>query len=274
MVTSVEPYLRQEHVPHIWCPGCGNGIALAATLRAIDDLSWDMDKVVMVSGIGCSSRATGYVDACTLHTTHGRAIPFATGIKMARPDLKVVVTTGDGDAAAIGGNHLIHAARRNMDLTVILYNNHIYGMTGGQCSPATPWGDWATTAPHGNVDHAFDISAMVAAAGPSLVARQTVYHLNPLQKLIRQALDHSGFSMVEAMTPCPTAYGRKNKLRSPVAMMEDLKKRAVPIRSIDPDNPPTMDDAILTGIIADRKKPEYAAEYLGLIERLRAGSDR
>ncbi|MBM4371931.1 MAG: 2-oxoacid:ferredoxin oxidoreductase subunit beta, partial [Deltaproteobacteria bacterium] len=162
-------------------------------------------------------------------------------------------------------------ARRNMDLTVILYNNHIYGMTGGQCSPTTPWGAWATTAPHRNVDHAFDISALVAAAGASFVARSTVYHAAALQKYIRQALEHGGFSLVEAMTPCPTAYGRKNSLKTPVAMMEDLKRRAVPIGSVDPANPPSVDDAILTGVIADRQKPEYAAEYLALIERLRSG---
>lgn len=261
----IEKYLRKEHIPHIWCPGCGNGIALGASLRALDRMGWDMDKVVMVSGIGCSSRATGYVDCCTLHTTHGRALAFATGIKLANPELHVIVMTGDGDASAIGGNHLIHAARRNIDMTVILYNNHIYGMTGGQCSPTTPRNGWSTTTPHGNPDKAFDISALVAAAGACYVARSTVYHVAQLENYIFQALNKRGFSMVEAMTPCPTAYGRKNRQKTPLAMMEHLKTKAKPIDRLQGDE---AEDVIPVGVVVDREKPEYIAEYMKMVQRI------
>ncbi|MBN1444297.1 MAG: 2-oxoacid:ferredoxin oxidoreductase subunit beta, partial [Planctomycetes bacterium] len=171
---DVERYVRTGRLPFIWCAGCGNGIVLKAILAALARLKVSQDELVMVSGIGCSSRATGYVDSCTLHTTHGRAIAFATGVKMARPDLTVVVVTGDGDATAIGGNHFIHAARRNIDLTVVLFNNWIYGMTGGQVSPTTPRGSWATTAPHGNPEGSFDIPRLAVAAGAVFVARAAV----------------------------------------------------------------------------------------------------
>jgi 2-oxoglutarate ferredoxin oxidoreductase subunit beta len=261
-----EKYLRMERIPHIWCPGCGNGIALGAALRALDRMNWDMNQVVMVSGIGCSSRATGYVDACTLHTTHGRALAFATGIKLARPELKVIVMTGDGDASAIGGNHLIHAARRNIDLTVILYNNFIYGMTGGQCSPTTPCGSWSSTTPDGNPDPAFDISALVAAAGASFVARTTVYHVVQLENYIHRALSTKGFSMVEAMTPCPTAFGRKNKQKTPAAMMEFLKTAAKPLDKAPAEG---YDAGIIpVGVVVDRQKPEFIEQYEAMAKRI------
>ena len=157
-------YMRVDHLPQIWCPGCGNGILMRDVAAAIDDLKLEREKVVIVSGIGCSSRAAGYLDFNTIHTTHGRAIPFATGIKLARPELEVIVITGDGDCTAIGGNHLIHAARRNIELTVIVFNNNIYGMTGGQYSPTTPTGEYGTTAPYGNIDRQFDIPLLAAAA--------------------------------------------------------------------------------------------------------------
>ena len=167
----IEQHLRTEYLPHIWCPGCGHGILMRDIVQAIDNLKLDPDKVCIVSGIGCSSRAASYLDYNTIHTTHGRAIAFATGIKLARPELEVIVITGDGDAAAIGGNHLIHAARRNIGLTVIVFNNGIYGMTGGQCSPTTPQGDFGTTAPYGNIERPFDITALAMGAGASYVAR-------------------------------------------------------------------------------------------------------
>ena len=153
---SYEKYFRQNRLPHLWCPGCGNGIVMKAIVQAIEKKGWAQDNTVIVSGIGCSSRASGYMDFDTLHTAHGRAIPFATGVKMANPDLNVVVITGDGDCTAIGGNHFIHGCRRNIDLTVILFNNNIYGMTGGQASPMTPLGKKATTAPYGSIDRPFD----------------------------------------------------------------------------------------------------------------------
>jgi len=200
-VTDYDKYLRLEKFPLIWCPGCGDGIVLKAMLRAIDRIGLDRDEICMVSGIGCSSRTSGYVDVNTLHTTHGRALTFATGVKMARPDMTVIVVTGDGDATAIGGNHFIHAARRNIDITVVLYNNWIYGMTGGQASPATPAGDLAATAPYGALEPNFDIAALAAGAGASFVARETVAKPLMLDKLIERAIRKKGFSLIEAMVP-------------------------------------------------------------------------
>jgi len=220
-------YLRKDKFPLIWCAGCGDGIVLKAMLRAIHRIGLSKDEIVMVSGIGCSSRLPGYVDFNTLHTTHGRAIAFATGVKLANSDLKVIVVTGDGDATAIGGNHYIHAARRNIDLTVVLFNNWIYGMTGGQVSPTTPFGMHASTAPYGNAEHAFNISGLAEAAGASFVARETVYRPQVLDKFIEQAIRKKGFSVVEVFTPCPTCYGRRNKQRTPVDMMTWLKDHSV-----------------------------------------------
>ena len=192
-------------------------------IKALSNLGYDKDKVCIVSGIGCSSRAPGYMDFNTLHTTHGRALAFATGIKLANPDLKVIVISGDGDATAIGGNHLIHACRRNIDITTIVFNNNIYGMTGGQYSPTTPTNELGTTAPHGNIDKPFDVAALAGAAGATYTARTTAYHAMQMTKLIEKALDHNGFSLVEAISICPTYYGRKNKKGSAVDMMNFLK---------------------------------------------------
>src|SRR5210317_692885 len=190
----VHKYLRHDKkFPHVWCPGCGNGIVLGAMIRAIDRLAYRKDDIVMVSGIGCSGRLPVYVDFNTLHTTHGRALTFATGVKLAKPELKVIVVMGDGDATAIGGNHFIHAARRNIDLTAIIINNAIYGMTGGQCSPATPIGARATTAPYTNIEPAFDIAGLAVTAGAAFVARGTAYHAQKLHSLIAQAVKKPGF---------------------------------------------------------------------------------
>lgn len=226
----IEKYLRMDKLPHIWCPGCGNGIIMLALAKAIDKLGLDKDKVCVVSGIGCSSRAPGYLDFNTLHTTHGRALAFATGVKLANPELEVIVISGDGDASAIGGNHLIHAARRNIGITTIVFNNNIYGMTGGQYSPTTPEGELGTTAPHGNIDPSFDIAMLAAAAGATYSARSTVYHGKQLETIIEKAIAHKGFSMVEAITTCPTYYGRKNKKGSPADMIKYLKDAFIDIK--------------------------------------------
>ncbi|MBR1695399.1 MAG: 2-oxoglutarate ferredoxin oxidoreductase subunit beta, partial [Selenomonas sp.] len=223
-----EQYFRQNRLPHLWCPGCGNGIAMKAIVQAIAKRpELNQDNTVIVSGIGCSSRASGYMDFDTLHTAHGRAIPFATGIKLARPELNVVVITGDGDCTAIGGNHFIHGCRRNVDLTVVLFNNNIYGMTGGQASPMTPTGRKATTAPYGSVDRPFDACALAEAAGATYVARSTAFHVQNLTDMIAKAFDNHGFSFVEALVQCPTAYGRKNKLGSPADMLKWMRDNAV-----------------------------------------------
>lgn len=265
-----EEYLRIEKFPHIWCTGCGCGIVLKAILRAIHKLGLNKDEVAMVSGIGCSSRTPGYVDFNTLHTTHGRAIAYATGVKLVKPKLNVIVVTGDGDGAAIGGNHLIHAARRNIDLTVILYNNHIYGMTGGQVSPTTPFDKYATTSPYGNIEQPFDVCALVEAAGASFVARSTAYHAMQLGRLIEQAMRKNGFSFVEVLTPCPTYYGRKNRLGSAVDMLKRLKENSIPVKSARKLSPEELEGKIITGVLVDRDKPEYTDEYAKLIALAKA----
>jgi 2-oxoglutarate ferredoxin oxidoreductase subunit beta len=267
--TDYDRYLRLDRFPHIWCPGCGDGIVLKAMLRAIDRIGLTPDEVCMVSGIGCSSRTPGYVDFNTLHTTHGRAITFATGVKMVRPDLTVIVVTGDGDATAIGGNHFIHAARRNIDITVVLYNNWIYGMTGGQVSPSTPAGKRASTAPYGSMEPNFDIVALAAGAGASFVARETVAKPILLDRVIERAIRKKGFSLVEVMTPCPTAYGRRNKAGDAVAMTNDLKERSVPAARLAKLPPEERDQAIGTGVFVDIEKPEYTDQYARLVESLR-----
>jgi 2-oxoglutarate ferredoxin oxidoreductase subunit beta len=275
MSAIAEKYLRQRLLPHIWCPGCGHGILLGAILRAIEKVGLDRDKTVMVSGIGCSSRATGYMDFDTLHTTHGRALAFATGIKIARPDLKVVVVTGDGDAAAIGGNHLIHACRRNVDITTVCFNNNVYGMTSGQHSPLTPFGHMATTAPYGNVDHPFDLCDLVAAAGATFVARGTAYHVTQLVDLIALALENKGFSFVEAYSQCPTYYGRRNKLGSAVDMLEWYKKNSVPVKTAATKDPQELKGKIVTGVLKKAPREEFTEEYQRVIDtamaRLKGG---
>ncbi|MBP8598554.1 MAG: 2-oxoacid:ferredoxin oxidoreductase subunit beta [Selenomonas sp.] len=228
MERSYEKYFRQNRLPHMWCPGCGNGIAMKAIVEAIEKKpELTQDNTVIVSGIGCSSRASGYMDFDTLHTAHGRAIPFATGIKLANPELNVIVITGDGDCTAIGGNHFIHGCRRNVDLTVVLFNNNIYGMTGGQASPMTPLGKKATTAPYGSIDRPFDACNLAEAAGATYVARSTAYHEQHLTDMITGGFDNQGFSFIEAMVQCPTAYGRKNKMGSAADMLKWMRDNAI-----------------------------------------------
>lgn len=221
---DVNSYLRTEVFPSTFCPGCGHGIILNALIRAIDDLKLDIKKMVFVSGIGCAGWITSpHIKADTMHTTHGRPLAFATGIKLANPELKVVVIAGDGDLASIGGNHLIHAARRNIDITTICANNSIYGMTGGQASPTTPEGAVTLTTPEGSYYNPFDLCALVRGAGAGYVSRATVYHARMLAKFIKNALSHDGFSFVDAISTCPTQYGRRNSMSDSFEMLEWLK---------------------------------------------------
>lgn len=258
----IHHYLRHDKkFPHVWCPGCGNGIVLAALIRAIDHLEYSKDDIVLVSGIGCSGRMSVYADFNTLHTTHGRALTFATGIKMARPNLKVIVIMGDGDALAIGGNHFIHAARRNIDLTALIINNSIFGMTGGQHSPATPYGKMATTTALYNIEPAFNISELAVTAGAVFVARGTVYHAELLHKLIEKALHKKGFSLLEIITQCPTFYGRKNQMGTAVEMMEWQRDSAVPVDQFDQLPDEEKEGKFTIGVLMDKEAPGFLDEY-------------
>jgi 2-oxoglutarate ferredoxin oxidoreductase subunit beta len=255
-------YLRHhKKFPHVWCSGCGNGIILGALIRAVERIGIEKDDVVLASGIGCSGRMPTYVDFNTIHTTHGRALTFATGIKLAKPTLNVITVMGDGDATAIGGNHFIHAARRNLDLTAIIINNQIYGMTGGQASPTTPYGANSTTSPFTNIEHAFSIAELAVAAGASFVARGTVYHAVQLDKLIEKGIRKNGFSVVEVMSNCHVQFGRRNKMGDPVTMLNWFKENAVSKDKGLSMPPDSLDDKFTIGILADLDKPDYIAEY-------------
>ncbi len=261
---AIKDYIRERFFPHIWCSGCGHGTVLNSLLRAIESLDMSRNEIVMVSGIGCSSRISGYVDFHTLHTIHGRALAFATGVKLSRPELNLIVPMGDGDALAIGGNHFIHAARRNIDITAIVMNNRIYGMTGGQFSPLSGYGTMATTAPYSNIDHDFDTVELAIAAGETFVARSTSYHVHQLTKILRDAILHEGFSVVEVLSQCPTYFGRKNRLGSAVDMMEQYKNDTTPIGSKAKKKNP---DLIERGIFVQKEMPEYCHEYDKIIEK-------
>ncbi|MGI6071593.1 MAG: 2-oxoacid:ferredoxin oxidoreductase subunit beta [Lachnospiraceae bacterium] len=265
----VKKYFRQEMMPHIWCPGCGNGIIMRDIAKAIEKNNLKRDEVVIVSGIGCSGRAAGYMDFNTIHTTHGRAIPVATGIKMARRDLEVIVITGDGDSTAIGGNHFIHAARRNIDLTVVVFNNSIYGMTGGQYSPTTPKGEMGTTAPYGSVDQDFDVCKLAIAAGATFVGRGTVFHTPQTIKLIERGINHKGFSVIDCVSICPTYYGRKNKKGDAVEMMQWIKDNTINHEQAQSMFAEEVKDKIIMGLIYHNVRPEYCSQYQELIERSR-----
>jgi 2-oxoglutarate ferredoxin oxidoreductase subunit beta len=265
-VHLIHKYLRSsKKFPHVWCPGCGIGILVGALIRAIDSNGYSKDNIVLVSGIGCSGRLPTYIDFNTLHTTHGRALTFATGIKLVKPDLKVIVVMGDGDAVAIGGNHLIHAARRNVEITTIIINNQIYGMTGGQTSPTTPLKMSTSSSPYGNVESAFDICQLVEAAGAAFVARSTVYHTRLLEKLIKQALHKTGFSVVEVISHCPVHVGKHTGMKSPVEMMKWQKDNAIPIGKATDLSYEDIFQKIITGVIVNRELPEYNERYQTLI---------
>jgi len=264
-------YLRHDKkFPHVWCPGCGIGIMLGALIRAIDRTGFEKDEIVLISGIGCSGRLPVYVDFNTLHTTHGRALTFATGVKLAKPSLKVIVIMGDGDAVAIGGNHFIHAARRNIDVTSIILNNSTYGMTGGQCSPTTPYGMRSSTTVYSNIEQAFNISELAVTAGAVFVGRGTVYQAKLLDSLIEKAILKPGFSVVEVIAHCHTQYGRQNRLGSAVEMMEWQRDHAVAVEKAASMAPDALQDKIVIGVLVDKELPVYQEEYEKIRERAKA----
>ncbi len=266
---TIHSYLRHnKKFPHVWCSGCSNGIVLGDIIRATSELGLDRDDIVMVSGIGCSSRMPVYVDFNTLHSVHGRAIAYATGIKMFRPELHVIVVTGDGDATAIGGNHFIHAARRNIDITVILINNNIYGMTGGQYSPTTPEESISTTTPYGNIDPNFDICELAMGAGASFVARTTAFHTNETQDFLKKAIQHKGFSLVEIASTCPVIFGRLNKKGSAPQMLKYLQENSITMKAAEKIPEEERDGKIIRGILRQRESLEYTQRYANLIANL------
>lgn len=265
-------YLRHnKKFPHVWCPGCGNGIVMAALLRAIYRMQLAKDQLVLASGIGCSGRMPTYLDFNTLHCTHGRALTFATGVKLANPALKVVVVMGDGDATAIGGNHFIHAARRNLDLTAIIINNSIYGMTGGQYSPTTPFGATTTTSVYGHVEQAFSIAELAVTAGAAFVARSTVYHAELLDRLIEQAMAKPGFAVVEVISNCHVQYGRRNQLGDAVDMLKGFKDSAITVAKAAGLGAEELAGRITIGVLTDRELPVSTDEYEKMRQRAGAG---
>ena len=254
-----------KQFPTVWCPGCGNGVVLSSIVRAINKLGIDKNYVTLVSGIGCSGRLPAYVDVNTVHTTHGRALAYATGIKLAKPEMEVIVVMGDGDSLAIGGNHFIHTARRNIELTAIIINNRIYGMTGGQYSPATPTGSISTTSSYGNIDQPFDISKMAEVAGAGFVARSTVYHVAEVEKFIEKGIEKKGFSVIEVLSNCHTYYGRMNKIKGPVDLLNYFKDNT----ALNTTNIQGNEDKIQRGIFVDRDVRGFIEEYENVIVKAR-----
>ena len=258
---EINEYLRLDLFPHFLCPGCGHGMAVRAMLWAVAELGISKDNLAIVSGIGCSGRMGAYVDANTFHVTHGRPLAFATGLKLARPDLTVIVITGDGDSLAIGGNHLIHACRRNLDITCLMLNNEIYGMTGGQVSPTTTETRYTTTTPYGNYEPAFDACRLAEAAGASFVGREATLQVPTLKNLIREGIDHHGFSFLEIISDCTEIYGRKNALGNSPEMVLSQKSKMRPesyggIMSNKVDQP-FRPNPFPTGVLAKNERKEY-----------------
>ena len=272
-VNPVESLLRMERMPHIWCPGCGIGTTVNCFAQALESSGLDLRKTAIVSGIGCTGRVAGYLNLDSFHTTHGRAIPFATGLKLANPELKVVVYSGDGDLSAIGGNHFIHAARRNIDLTVILINNSTYGMTGGQVAPTTPMSAVASTSPYGNFEPAFNLPALAESCGAVYVARWTAFHVRHTTKAIKEALLKKGFSFVEILAPCPTLYSRRNKLGDGLAQMVYYREKSEIRHGADTkDVALEFQGKIVVGKFVDRDRPTFG-EAMDQYMRERLGAD-
>lgn len=269
MSAEVMKYIRESKLPHMWCPGCGIGVVMKSMINAFIELEWEPEDLAVVSGIGCTSRMPGYLKANTLHTTHGRALSFATGIKMHRSDKHVVAISGDGDGSAIGGNHLIHAARRNINITFIINNNNIYGMTGGQYSPTTPLGAKAATAPYGNLEPSFDLVKLVEGAGASFVARAHVGNARQMTKILKQAFNHKGFSFVEIVSNCHTQFGRRNKMADATNMVKWISDRAVSLKKFNEMTPADQAKHFPVGVMhEDNERTEYTETYQKLIDKL------
>ncbi len=269
-----EAYLRRDRIPHIWCAGCGLGSAMSCFIEAVQESPLDLSKLCVVSGIGCTGRVPGYLNFDSFHVTHGRPVPFAMGLRLANPELKVVVFSGDGDLVAIGGNHLIHAARRNVDMTVICVNNFIYGMTGGQSGPTTHLTARTTTTPYGNTEHPFNLPLLVGGAGAVYVARWTTMDMRRLRNSMAEALCKRGFTFIEVISPCPTNYGRRNKLGDGLEEMRYYHEHSV-IRHFPPleEVELTLGGEIVVGKFVERERPTFE-EALGLVNGRQGGDGR
>ncbi len=254
----LESMLRMDRMPHIWCPGCGIGTAVNCFMRAVKKTEIDQDKVVVVSGIGCTGRVAGYVNFDSFHATHGRAIPFASGVKLANQDLTVVVFSGDGDLFAIGGNHFIHAARRNVNIKIFCINNFIYGMTGGQTAPTTPLGAKTSTSPYGNYEPPFNLSHLAESSGATYVARWTTHQIKKIESSMAEALTKKGFAFIEIVSGCPTVYSKHNKLGTGSEMVAGFRNRCVIRNAAETEDIPLgTDSEIVTGKFVDVERPTF-----------------
>ncbi len=269
-VMKYKDYLVQDKLPLFWCGGCGHGIVLGAIVRAFEELQLDRKNTVVVTGIGCWGKADDYINTNTFHGTHGRALAFATGIKLANPELKVLALMGDGDGATIGGNHFIHAARRNVDVTAIIVNNFNYGMTGGQYSGTTPEETYTSTSQNGHIEEPFDLCNLAEASGAPYVARGTVYQVIQLQKMIVEAINKKGFSFVEAIAPCPTHYGRANKMKTAPLMMNWIKNNSISIKGSEKLSEDELKNKFVLGKFVDKSKEDYSTKYRKIVEKAQA----
>ncbi len=262
MAFNYDKYLRVNKMPTLWCWGCGDGVILKATIRAIEKMGWDMDNVCIVSGIGCSGRFSSYIDCNTVHTTHGRTVAYATGIKLAKPHANVIVVAGDGDGLAIGGNHTIHGCRRNIDLNFILINNFIYGLTNSQTSPTTPRGMWTVSQKNGNIDPTFNASNLAIGAGASFVAREAMTDPKKLEKILVKAFSHKGFSFIEVLSNCHINLGRKNKMLSAMDNLKWIDSITLPLKKWEAIEDPVEKENILpTGVLREVEQEEYCDMY-------------
>ena len=265
-MASYKDYMLFDKLPHTWCAGCGDGIVLQSIASVFADMELDKHDICLVSGIGCFGRVDDYLDINCMHVTHGRALPAATGVALANPNLHVIVTMGDGDSVTIGGNHLIHCARRNINLTAIVANNYNYGQTGGQYSGTTPTGSITTTSPYGHIERNFDICKLVEAAGATYVARAIASQPVQMRKLIRDGIKHKGFSLIECMVPCPTHYGRYNKQGEAANMMKQIEENSISVEKAKMMTAEELEGKIVTGLICNKGGDDYYTEYKRIIE--------
>ena len=277
MAFNYDYYLRTDKMPTLWCWGCGDGIIMKAMIRAFAKLGWDKNDICIVSGIGCSGRFSSYIDANTVHTTHGRTVAYATGVKLANPDKHVIVVAGDGDGLAIGGNHTIHGCRRNIDLNFVLIDNFIYGLTNSQVSPTTPKGAWSVTTQYGNIDPTFDPAELAKGAGATFIARESVAEAQKLERIFIKGFQHKGFSFFDVHSNCHVNFGRKNKMAQAKKLMDWIEGNLMPKNKWDKLSPEEQYELKKQGIkprgiLHHVEEPEYCEEYYKLIDRVRGNS--